>query len=108
MFKKKGIGIMLNFFRPTENEKLQAAMDYVAKFAPNHTVVVEKKKRTWLIVLLSVVGVLAIAFVVYKFFFEDSYDDFDDFDDFDDDDYDEIFEIDEDEFDESVVVPVED
>ncbi len=98
---------MFKFCKPTENETIQAAMDYVAKFSPKSTVVVkEKKKNTWLIVLLSVLAVAGIAYLVYKLFFEDDYDDFDDFDDFDDD-YDEIFELDDEDLEEPVVVSLD-
>lgn len=57
----------------------------------------KKKNYTWLIVTLSIVGLAAIGFGVYKFFFApiDDYDD--EYDDYDDDiDYDEDYD-DEDE-----------
>ncbi len=88
---------MLNFFRPSENEKLQNAMEYLANLAPGHTVVVEKKeKHTVWIVLAVVVALAAVGFFVYKFFFADTCDCYDDFDDFDEEyEYEEIFEDDD-------------
>ncbi len=83
---------MFSFFKPSENEKLQNAIDYIHKVNPMHTTVVEKKKNyTWLIVLVSVLAVIGASYAIYKIFFEDSccnYDD--DFDDLDDD-YEEVF-----------------
>ncbi len=88
---------MLNFFRPSENEKLQNAMEYLTKLAPGHTVVVEKKKNYTLWIVLAVIAVLAtVGFFVYKFFFADTCDCYDDFEDFDEEyEYEEIFEDDE-------------
>ncbi len=88
---------MLNFFRPSENERLQNAIDYVAKLAPGNTVVVEKKKNNTIWIVLGVaLGVLVLGFVIYKFFFADTCDCYDDFDDFDEEyEYEEIFEDDD-------------
>ncbi|MBC7961084.1 MAG: DUF4366 domain-containing protein [Vallitaleaceae bacterium] len=61
----------------------------------------KKKNYTWLIVTLIVVGLAAIGFGIYKFFFApiDDYDDYED--DFEDDiDYDEDYDDEEDEIDE--------
>ncbi len=52
----------------------------------------KKKNYTWLIVTLSVVGLAAIGFGVYKFFFAP----IDDYDDEYDDDYDDDIDYDED------------
>lgn len=77
----------------------QQIEDILDKF---HKKQIEEKKKnyTWLFVVLGVVGLAAVGFGVYKFFFapidefDDEYDD--DYDDIDfDEDYDEDYEDDD-------------
>jgi hypothetical protein len=61
-----------------------------------------KKSYLWLIIVGSVLGLAAIGFLVYKFFFApvDEYDDEDYYDDdYDDIDYDEDYDDDDDDYD---------
>jgi len=85
---------MLDKIRKDMFISTQQLEDILQKFTKKNE---QKKRYTWLAIILSVVAIAGIAFAVYKFFFVplDDCDEFDELDDeLDDIDFDEDFDDD--------------